>query len=209
MTRPNYNLIRLVKTCIYQMKREYGGEITLYQLTTAVTDRATGVKTETHNSIVIPRAVVLPARVQREVIQSISAISANKKLVMGGSFDAGTRVFIVDRLDAPGYIVTNDDWIVYKHVRYNIKSVEEFEQNTAWVITDKTVEGVTPEEDIRVYGTHDLYSLTQNAVGVTAQHTPRIYLSNTLTFSQEGEYNPIVRNNVLVFSQSVTGVSAP
>lgn len=209
MTRPNYNLIRLVKNCIYQMKREYGGEITLYQLTNATTNLATGVKTETHNSIVIPRAVILPARVQREVIQSISAISANKKLVMGGSMDTGTRVFIIDRSDAPAYVITNDDWIVYKHVRYDIKSIEEFEQDTAWVITGKAQEGSPPEEDIRVYGNDELFTMTQNAVGVTAQHTPRAYAADTLFISQDSDYNPIVRNNVLVFSQAVTGISAP
>jgi len=181
--KPNYNLIRLVRNCIYQMKREYGGSITLYQLATAATDRATGVKTETHNSIFIPRAVVLPASVKREVIQSISAISANKKLVMGGSIDVGTRVFIIDRNDAPGYIVTNDDWIVYEHVRYDIKVVEEFEQHTAWLITAKAQEGVLPEEDFFENLTDYVLDLSQAAAAVAAQHEPRAYGIEPLTLT--------------------------
>lgn len=183
MTRPNYNLNRLVRNCIYQLKREYGGEITLYQLTAATTDRATGVKTETHNSIFIPRVVVLPASVKREVIQSISAISANKKLVMGGSIDIGTRVFIIDRLDAPGYTITNDDWIVYEHVRYDIKSVEEFEQSTAWLISAKAQEGGTPEEDTYQRVEDYVFDLSQVAAAVTAQHEPRAYSAAALTLT--------------------------
>ena len=168
MVRPNYNLIRLIRNCIYAMKRDYGGPITLYSLGTAATDRATGVKTESHSSVYIPRAVVLPAKVQREVIQSISAISANKKLVMGGTFDAGTRVFIIDRRDAPAVTtVSNDDWVVYDHKRYELKSIEEFEQSTAWLITGKMVEDVAPNEDIRATGRSDLFNLTQVVVAVT------------------------------------------
>lgn len=180
MTRPNYNLIRLVRTCIYHLKRDYGGEITLYRLGTATTDRATGVKSETHSSVYIPRAVVLPVNVKREVIQSISAISANKKVVMGGSFDTGTRVFIIDRQDARGYSLTNDDWIVYKHVRYDIVTIDEFEDATAWLITAKAVEGAPPNEDIRANGNSYVLDFIQTAVGVTAQHEPRAYAANTL-----------------------------
>lgn len=161
MTRPNYKLILLVRNCIYQMKKRYGGEITVYRLDTASTNRGTGVKSETHTSVYIPRAVVLPAKVQREVIQSISAISANKKLVMGGSFDIGTRVFIIDRRDAPEFELSNDDWIVYKHVRYDIKTIEKFEQSTAWLITAKAIEGVRPEEDIRASGNSDMMGFSQ------------------------------------------------
>lgn len=184
MTRANYNLNRFIRNAIYRMKHDYGGEITLYQLTSATTDRATGVKSEAHTSILIPRAVVLPVNVRREVIQSISAISANKKLVMGGSFDSGLRVFIIDRRDAPGYEITNDDWIVYEHKRYDLKSVEEFEQSTAWLITGKCVEGAPPEEDIRVNGENTVFNLSQAVTGVTAQHEPRAYGTQALALTQ-------------------------
>jgi len=185
MTKPNYNLNKLVRNVIYQMKRQYGGSITLYRLLSAGTDRATGVKTETHESVYIRRAVVLPVNVYREVLQSISQISANKKLVMGGSFDVGLRVFIVDRRDAPGYTITNDDWIVYNHKRYDIDSIDEFEQATAWLITGRAIEGSPTEEDIRATGNSDLFELTQLAEAVAAQHEPRAYGGESLTLTQD------------------------
>ncbi len=147
----NPSLIRLIRNAIDRMKKEYGGEIVLHKLGTATTNLATGVKTFTHTSTLINRAVVLPANVQREVIQSVAIMSVNKKMVMGGAFDTGTRVFIIDRRDAPGVTITTDDWITYEHVRYNLKEIEEFEQSTAWLVTGKSTPGAQANEDIRVY----------------------------------------------------------
>ena len=87
MTKPNYNLIRFIRRCIYQMKREYGGPITVYRLINTGTDLQTGVKTVNRDSIDVVRAVVLPNRLTREAIQSISVISADKKIVQGGTYD--------------------------------------------------------------------------------------------------------------------------
>lgn len=148
MARPNYNLIRFVRRCIRQMKAEYGGQITLYKLSSTSTDRQTGVKTVTRESTVINRAVVLPDTLTRDRQQSISLISANKQVVQGGTYDPGTRRFIIDRADASGWELDQDDWIVYDGSRYDIKSIEDFEQNTAWLVTAKQVRGATVNEDI-------------------------------------------------------------
>lgn len=184
MSKTNYNLNRLIRNVIYQMKRQYGGSITLYRLISAATDRATGVKSETHESVYIKKAVVLPANVYREVIQSISQISANKKLVMGGNFDLGIRVFIIDRRDAPGYTITNDDWIVYDHKRYDIDSIDEFEQATAWLVTARAIGGAPPNEDVRARGNSDLFNLVQVATAIAAQHEPRAYGVDALGLDQ-------------------------
>jgi hypothetical protein len=181
----NYNLNRLVRSVTYQMKKQYGGEITLYKLVSAATDRSTGVKTETHTSVYIRRAVVLPVRVKRELIQSISQISANKKLVMGGNFDVGVRMFIVDRRDAPGFELTNDDWIVYDHTRYDIEAIDEYEQATSWLITARAIEGAAPYEDIRANGTDYILDLIQTASAVAVQHEPRAYGDTSLGLIQD------------------------
>jgi hypothetical protein len=150
MAKPNYNLIKFIRRCVYQMKHEYGGNITLYLLDAVATDYQEGTKTESHTSYPITRAIVLPLRIKREVIQTISMISANKKFVQGGTFDSGTRTFIIDRRDVPTVTsIRNDDWIVYNSKRYEIKWVDEFEQQTAWVVVGKEVEGVRVDEDIR------------------------------------------------------------
>jgi len=159
----NYNLIRFIRQNIYTLKREYGGSITIYKLLDASTNLDSGTKTYNASSYEIKRAVVLPVRIMRHVIQSISLISANKKIVQGGTFDMGDRVFIVDRRDVPSTLeLMKDDWIIYDDRRYDIKSIEEYEQKTAWLIVGKLIAGVVPEQHRRNYNT-DTLNLTQTA----------------------------------------------
>ena len=167
MARPNYNLIRFIRRCIKQMKAEYGGEITVYAMGTATTNYDTGVKSQTHTSVFIKRAVVLPVKLTRDTIQTISIISANKQLLQGGTLDAGIRFFIIDRTDVPStWLVEKDDWIVYDGKRYDVKVVEEYEYRTAWVVTAKLVEGNPVYQDHHVKTNGYLLSLTQTATAV-------------------------------------------
>ena len=163
MAHANYNLIKFIRRCIYQMKREYGGSITVYKLESASTNRATGLKAASRTSYPIDRAVVLPVRLNRETIQSISLISANKKIVQGGMFDTGTRMFIIDRGDALFDDLNNDDWIVYQHKRFELKWIDEFEQQTAWLIIGKELEGARPQEDLPAVSNNYVLDLTQTA----------------------------------------------
>jgi hypothetical protein len=163
MTRPNYNLIRFIRRCIGQLKKEYGGPITIYKLGTATTNLNTGVKSYSNTSYPITMAVVLPANVSREVTQTISLISANKKLVQGGSYDTGKRRFIIDRRDVSSTLeLHKDDWIVYDGRRYDILAIEEFEQKTAWMVVGKRIEGVDPPEDLYAYAQGYLLDLEQS-----------------------------------------------
>lgn len=163
MSRPNYNLIRFIKRNIRTLKKEYGGPITVYALGSTTTNLDTGVKTHTRTSQFINRAVVLPVTLSREVTQTISLISANKKLVQGGSYDVGKRRFIIDRSDVPkGWTIGNDDWLVYDNRRYELIAVEEFEQKTAWLIVAKMVDGsAAVEQDHYAKGNSYLLDLTQ------------------------------------------------
>lgn len=145
MANPNYNLIKFIRRCIYQMKREYGGAIQINILGSIDTNYETGVKSAAHTSYNINRAVVLPTRIKREAAQTISMISANKKLVQGGTFETGTRTFIIDRRDCPTLTaIHNEDWIIYNNKRYDCKWIDEFEQGTAWLIIAKELEGAQP-----------------------------------------------------------------
>jgi len=167
MARPNYNLIRFIRRCIRQMKKEYGNEITVYQLGTTTTNYDTGVRATTANSVYIRRAVVLPVKLTRDIIQTISVISANKKMVQGGTFDPGLRDFIIDRTDVtPAWTIKKDDWIVYDNKRYDVKYVEEYEYKTAWYIQAKLVEG-NPVYQHHHEKTNDyLLTLTHSATAV-------------------------------------------
>lgn len=148
MVRPNYNLIRLIRRNIRQMKKEYGSPITVYRLNSTSTNMKTGTKTVSRDSVYVPRAVVLPNSLTRAQAQSISVISANKQVVQGGTYDPGQRRFIIDRLDVPEWSIDQDDWIVYSGKRYDIKSIEEFEQDTAWLIVAREIKGASVHQDL-------------------------------------------------------------
>jgi len=143
----NKNLNRFIRRTLYSLKRQYGGRVDVYKLNETETDYETGEKTYDRTMVTVLKCIILPVKIQREAVQSISSISANKAFVYGGTYDAGTRMFIIDARDLPGvYEIVDDDWLVYSGRRYDIKSISEFEQHTGWVIIGKEVKGVRPEQ---------------------------------------------------------------
>jgi hypothetical protein len=83
-------------------------------------------------------------RLQREVLQTVAQMSANKTFSYGGSgsFESGVREFIIDARDLPSsYTISLEDWIVYDNRRYDFKNMEQLEQNTGWHITGKEILG--------------------------------------------------------------------
>jgi len=142
MTYPaNYSLNQQIRRVLYALKRQYGGAIVVYQNGTVTTDTKTGDVTRTKTATRIHRAVVLPATVSREVKQSISLISANKQLVTGGGFEAGKRLFIIERRDCPCLVLHASDWVAYNGRRYAIENYEEYEFDAAYIITGKELPG--------------------------------------------------------------------
>jgi hypothetical protein len=83
---------------------------------------------------------VLPVKLQRETVQTVALISANKNFAYGGSVESGLREFVIDARDLPaGYSIGLDDWIIYNDRRYDIKNMEELEQHSGWHITAKMI----------------------------------------------------------------------
>ncbi|MCK9570346.1 hypothetical protein M0R72_15475 [Candidatus Pacearchaeota archaeon] len=140
----NYNLNRRIRQALYVLKRAFGSTVTLYKLVDETTNYTTGVTTSSTLNTTIPRCIVLPVRLQREVIQAVSEISANKTFAYGGggAFESGTREFVIDSHDLPpGYAISLDAWIIYDDIRYEIKNISQLEQNTGWHITGKAILG--------------------------------------------------------------------
>ena len=143
----NRSMNRFIQRTLYSLKRQYGGRVDVYKLGSTDTDYETGGKTYTRSMTMVPKCIVLPVKIQREAVQSISVISSNKTFVYGGTYDAGSRMFIIDARDLPSdYEIVNDDWLVYDDRRYDIKDITEFEQHTGWIITGREVKGVRPEQ---------------------------------------------------------------
>ncbi|CAL1125571.1 unnamed protein product [Cladocopium goreaui] len=146
---------RLEKNTLYRMKRNYGATIDIYKLISTDTNVRTGKKTVVRDVTRIRRAPVLPGLQKRIVNQSISLISANKQMVMGGTYDMSRRRFIVDRRDAPELPeLGTDDWVVYDHRKWQIESVEEFEVHAGWVITGRELVGEVPDEILQLSADH-------------------------------------------------------
>ena len=149
---------------MYMLKRQYGGTVDIYRLLSTDTDMKTGVVTATKDMTRIDRAVVLSAKVSREVKQSISMISSNKEMVMGGTHDERTRIFIVDRTDCPDLVLTKDCWLLYNEKKYAIDYFEESEVDSSWVIVGKELVGEVPEQ-IFLVAADDLLLLDSEAIG--------------------------------------------
>lgn len=139
-------LRRMIQRTLYMLKRQYGGTIDIYTLVSSSTNQATGVVTLVKDMLRVYRAIVLPARMQREVRRSISQISANKTFVVGGTYDAGRRIFIIDRDDAPDLDLTNNSYIVYRNRKYEIESFQEFEFESGWTVVARELVGEVPEQ---------------------------------------------------------------
>jgi hypothetical protein len=153
-------LTNSIRQTLYMLKRQFGGTINIYTIGSASTDPRTGVVTETRSVVKIARAAILPARISREVKRSISQISANKMFVVGGTYDAGRRLFIVDRNDVPDLTLTNNSYIVYKNRKYEVEEVQEFEFEAGWTITGRELVGEIPEQ-IHVLYADNLIRLVQ------------------------------------------------
>lgn len=137
---------RMIQQVLYGLKRQYSALIAAYKLEDAETDYTTGIKTITKLSEEL-KAVVVPTKINREVLQSISQISANKAMVYGGSFDSGTKTFVIDARDlSVGWEFTNDDWIVYNNQRFEIKNIERLDFHAGWIIVAKMVIGQHAEQ---------------------------------------------------------------
>jgi len=155
-------LNRAIRQTLYMLKRQYGGEIDLYHLVSSNTDPKTGEVTTNKTVVHVDRAVVLPVRIGREVRKSISQISANKMFVVGGTYDAGQRLFIVDRDDVEDDLqLTTDDYLVYRGRKYEIKEFQEFEFEAGWLITARELVGEVPEQ-IHLLSADSLLGLSSN-----------------------------------------------
>ncbi len=139
-------LKRTIVRTLYMLKRQYGGTIDIYTLVSSGTNQETGVVTLVKSVVHVNRAIVLPAQMQREVKKSISQISAQKMFVVGGTYDAGRRIFIIDREDALTLDLTNNSYLVYRDRKYEIESFQEYEFDAGWIITGRELVGEVPEQ---------------------------------------------------------------
>jgi len=161
-----YFLNRQMQMALYALKRQYGGPIIVYKLLSSEVDPRTGEATVHTLATRVKRAVVLPVMVTREAIRNISIVSADKQMVQGGAFETGRRVFIIDRRDARGLVISHDDWLVWNGNKYQFEKIEEMEFDSGWIINAKLLVGETDDETAgQTVGASDTVEITSEAVG--------------------------------------------
>jgi len=154
-----------IQQILYQLKYLYGNTIDIYQVGDATVDYESGVPTVPKTVTRVRRAIVMPLKIAAKSLQTISVISANKQFVRGGTYDQGTRVFVIDRRDVPSLELTVNDYFVYRDKKYEIKEVELYEFDAAWVAIGIEVEGDSFVEELS-YRVNDFFQFTETATGV-------------------------------------------
>lgn len=154
-----------IQQILYQLKQLYGQTVDIYQVGDATVDYETGVPTVPKTVTRVRRMIVMPLKIAAKSLQTISVISANKQFVRGGTYDQGTRVFVIDRKDVPGLELTVNDYFVYREKKYEIKEVELYEFDAAWVAIGIEVIGDSFVEELN-YRVNDFFQFTETATGV-------------------------------------------
>jgi len=154
-----------IQQILYQLKLLYGNTIDIYQVGDETVDYNSGVATVPKTVIRVRRAIVMPLSVAAKSFQSISVISANKQFVRGGTYDQGMRVFTIDRKDVPGLEMTVNDYIMYRDKKYEIKELEMYEFDAAWVALGVEVKGDSFDEEIH-QRVSTFFQFTETATGV-------------------------------------------
>lgn len=158
-----FELTRLTRQALYSLEQEFGGgPVHIYKLLGSSVNYQTGVPVVTKDVTTINRVIILPTTLKSDVNKNVSVISANKAFAYGGQYNAESRTFIIDRRKAGSLSLTQDDWLVYDGKKYEITSFDAFDDDTAWVIVARQLQGVVPEQIFRL-AADDLLTLSSTS----------------------------------------------
>jgi len=119
--------LKVTKTILYKFKRQFGQRIQVFQAGDQETrNYQTGVMLRTYTITNVERAIVMPARLVRD----IAWIQLNREL---GFFDFSTKVIIIDRADFAGTLDLND-FINFNDQRWEIKEITDTEDSRAYLL---------------------------------------------------------------------------
>lgn len=163
---PRSNPKKFIAQVLGSLKKEYGQQVQVYKFASEEVDWGAGTRTTSETCIEVDNCIVLPVKVNSEVVQSISYISANKPFIQGGYFGSGKRNFVFDFSERRGlpssYVWELSDWIIVDDPktgvlqRYDVESYEDLNFGSGWLVTAVRVEGVVPTRQLKENITHTL-----------------------------------------------------
>ena len=152
---------RFTESLIYDLKREYGFEASIYRESRSV-DITSGIKDSTNQVFKVRRAVILNSDWKRRFLGIPS-----KNFNYGGFIDSNERTILFDVRDLPKtLIINNDDYVVIGLDKYNISSSQLVEEHRVWILTIKALHGEVPNRILDVQGRDRLYSTEDSNVTV-------------------------------------------
>lgn len=132
----SYTMKAQMRRILYRLKREYGYKLWLYNVTTVSNNVQTGEIDKTYNIYPVKRGIVLPKLLSRKFAYDLTYLAANKNFQYGAYYDMGMRDIMIEPRDLPNDITPDLRWhILYDHKRYEIKSLDYFDQRIAMIIT--------------------------------------------------------------------------
>lgn len=159
--------LRFIRKVLYQLKRRYGNPVNLIKIVSETDNLETGARTQVKENLLVDRAIILPSTIKREVFYDRAYLTGNKEFTYGASNDTDTRTFIFDRDDLGSWIITIGQILIYSGKRYDVREVQEFEENTGYVVLAKESENVPLGNVISISIFDDLL-LDDEAVAVKA-----------------------------------------
>ena len=136
----NYPANQTMKRILYSLKHMFGQEIEIVWQSSNTRNLETGIKTVAKDSVMVRRGIVLPSKIKTSFSYDLAFIAAAKNFTYGALFDETRRRFIFDRSDLPsGFEIKTHYYLVVGGVRYDVEQVEEFEQNSGYLVIGKQV----------------------------------------------------------------------
>lgn len=139
------NSLSFIRNVLYKLKLDYGFPLDIYRFTSQAIDTKTGKKTVTRQKVEVPLAVILAENDARKFAYSRAFIAENRQFTIGGYFDVGTRVCILDAEDLPlDFIPQLDDYFVAEQIRYQVSKVGNLMGDYGFLVAVKETKGLEP-----------------------------------------------------------------
>ncbi len=162
---PN-NQLKFIKNVIYNLKRDYGGPLDIYQISNPTLDIETGKQTVERTKYPIRRAIRLPRDIHRDSLWS--AVGTRVLPYAGSIIELADREVIIDMKDLPRDFVMGEEgfYIIIDQLHYSVKKVSLFDFRAALYIVLKEITGAQLEQVIQMTVT-DNVTTAENRVETT------------------------------------------
>lgn len=156
-------LLRNHRQIMYQLRRDWGLEVSIYRPLDRAHDILTGEITSSFEIHTVPRAPVLIATDARNFVYDLAYIAVGKNFTEGAFFDGKQRWILLDARElAKGFVPTLNDFVVFKTLQYEIKRIEHVEELAAYRLT---VVAIRNQEKVRWLTAKNAIGFLEEAAG--------------------------------------------